>query len=208
MHVPVLRSSFALAGESSTPARYERHETIFRQGDPGNSIFRIQSGLVKLTTITNRGREAVIAILRSGDFIGEGCLLTRVARNYTASALTECWLQRFSREAMLRLLRNDANFSAEFTERLLARNRRYEEDLSDQLSNSSEKRLARTLLLLADGRTGSAQLHIDQQTLAEMVGTTRSRICFFMNKFRRMGLIDYSNGLEVRRGLEQVVLGD
>lgn len=190
--------------DDHAPTLYGRHESIYQQGDNADSVFRLENGLVKLTIVAPSGKEAVIAIVQKGEFFGEGCLVMDAAeRTHSAVALSDSRVSRFSTRAILHRLQADSAFSAEFNRHLIARNMRYEADLADQLSNSSEKRLARLLLLLSRGKNGPTR--IDQQTLAEMVGTTRSRVCFFMNKFRRLGFIDYSDGLEVRQSLEQVI---
>lgn len=199
------RSVFARAGEASAPARYGRHDFVYRQGDPADAMFYVEAGLVKIGTLSSRGKEAVIGLGRRGDFFGEGCLAGASERTNSAAALTECRIARFSRGAVFRLLRDDPVFSESFMAHLIARNLRYEEDLSDLLSNSSEKRLARVLLQLGQPGYGPDPIRIDQQTLAEMVGTTRARVCFFMNKFRRLGFIDYSDGLKIHRSLERVI---
>jgi CRP/FNR family transcriptional regulator, cyclic AMP receptor protein len=187
--------------------------TIFVQGDPADSIFYIQEGKVKLTVISHQGKEAVIAILGRGDFFGEGCLAGQVVRMGTATAMSESTIVRLPRREMLRVLKDEPRFSQLFVTHLLSRNIKIEEDLVDQLFNSSEKRLARVLLLLANfGKPGEPKAvipKISQEILAEIVGTTRSRVSFFMNRFRRLGFVDYDGGsLEVHSSLLTVVLNE
>jgi CRP/FNR family cyclic AMP-dependent transcriptional regulator len=191
---------------------YRKQGSVFSQGDPGNAVFYIEKGKVKLTVVSTRGKEAVVAILGSGDFFGEGCLAGQPLRMATATAMTECSILRVKKETMTRMLRNEPALSELFMTYLLTRNVRIEEGLVDQLFNSSEKRLARILLLLTRfGKDGQQELvvpKISQETLAEMVGTTRSRVSFFMNKFRKLGLIEYNGGLQVHSSLLGVVLRD
>jgi CRP/FNR family cyclic AMP-dependent transcriptional regulator len=193
-------------------ARYTPKKAIFRQGDPADSIFYIEKGKVKLGVVSKRGKEAVVAILGPGDFIGEGCLAGQARRMGSATPLTECTIVRIEKEATVRALRSDAGFAEVFLAYLLIRNIRTQEDLVDQLFNSSEKRLARVLLLMAnygqEGKTHAVIEKISQETLAEMIGTTRSRVSHFMNKFRKMGFIKYNGGLEVHGSLLSVVLYD
>jgi CRP/FNR family transcriptional regulator, cyclic AMP receptor protein len=188
-------------------------EVVFAQGDPCASVMYVRSGTVKLSVLSRTGKEAVIAILESGDFLGEGCLAGQPVRIATATAVTPCKLVAVDKQAMVRLLHRQHEFSDRFLAHMLARNIRIEEDLVDHLFNSSEKRLARTLLLLARyGKqdTGSRPLpRLSQEMLAEMVGTTRSRVNFFMNKFRKLGFIDYSAaGVQINGSLLTVVLRD
>jgi len=185
--------------------------TIFVQGDPCDAVFYIRTGKVKLTVVSATGKEATIGILGASDFFGEDALLTQHVQLGTATALTNCTLLRIEKKAMLKMLHSESAFSDLFVEHLLAKNFRYREDLIDQLFNSSEKRLARILLMFAgfgkDGIHDRTEIpNVSQQTLAEMVGTTRSRVNTFMNKFRRLGFIDYDGGLEVRSSLLTVVL--
>jgi CRP-like cAMP-binding protein len=191
---------------------YSKDDVIFAQGDAADAVFYIQKGKVKVSVTSQQGREAVIAIVGSGAFVGEGCLIGQPARLATASAMTDCSLMRVSKEAMIKVLHEEPSFAEVFTAHLLTRNSRVEEDLVDHLFNSSEKRLARVLLLLAnfgrDGRQEPVVTKISQETLAEMVGTTRPRINQFMNKFRQLGLIDYNGNLEVHSSLLNVVLRD
>jgi CRP/FNR family transcriptional regulator, cyclic AMP receptor protein len=188
-----------------------RH-VVFRQGDPADAIFYIQKGKIKLTVISKQGKEAVIAILGKGDFFGEGCMAGQPVRMSTATAITECSVVRLKKADMVRVLQNEPAFSGMFVSYLLSRNIRIEEDLVDQLFNSSEKRLARVLLLLANfGKEGKPEpvvAKLSQETLAEIVGTTRSRVSYFMNKFRKLGFIHYNGGLEVHSSLLNVVLHD
>jgi CRP/FNR family transcriptional regulator, cyclic AMP receptor protein len=191
---------------------YRKKHAIFVQGSPADAVFYIEKGKVKLTVLSARGKEAVVAILASGDFFGEGCLAGQPLRMATATAMTECSILRVKREAMIRMLRDEPSLSELFMSYLLSRNVRIEEDLVDQLFNSSEKRLARILLLLTrfgkDGQHEVVVPKISQETLAEMVGTTRSRVSFFMNKFRKLGFVDYNGGLQVHSSLMNIVLHD
>lgn len=185
---------------------------IFAQGDPGNAVFYIQEGRVKLTVVSRQGKEAVIGILGAGDFFGEGCLAGQSRRMSSAAAMSECSIMRLEKTALMRVIREEPDFAEMFLMHVLSRNIRFEADLVDQLFNSSEKRLARVLLLLANfGKAGEPQTvipKISQETLAEIIGTTRSRVSFFMNRFRKMGFIDYNGGLEVHSSLLNVVLHD
>jgi CRP-like cAMP-binding protein len=195
-----------------TVGKYSPKKAIFCQGDPADSIFFIDKGKVKLGVVSKRGKEAVVAILGPGDFLGEGCLAGQTCRMASATPLTDCTIVRIEKEATVRALRSDPAFSEIFLAYLLVRNIRAQEDLVDQLFNSSEKRLARVLLLLANyGQEGKADLVIEkisQETLAEMIGTTRSRVSHFMNKFRKLGFIKYNGSLEVHSSLLSVVLHD
>lgn len=195
-----------------TVAQYQNNSQIFMQGEPADSIFHIQKGKVKLTVVSKRGREAVVALLGPGDFFGEGCLAGQSVRMATATAMSECSITRLEKAGVIHTLRHEPAFSEMFVTHLLSRNIRIEEDLVDQLFNSSEKRLARVLLLLANfGKEGTPQPvvpKISQEMLAEIVGTTRSRVSFFMNRFRKLGLIDYNGGLEVHSSLLNIVLHD
>ena len=191
---------------------YRKDQTVFRQGDPADAVFYIQSGKAKKTVVSEQGKEAVVALLGPGDFFGEGCLAGEPLRLSTVSALTKCTIARISKTDITRVIHEEPAFAELFIAHLLARNSRVEEDLVDQLFNSSEKRLARTLLLLAnfgkEGRPEPIIAKISQETLAEMIGTTRSRVSFFMNKFRKLGLIDYNGSIEVHSSLLNVVLRD
>jgi CRP/FNR family transcriptional regulator, cyclic AMP receptor protein len=195
-----------------TTRDYRNGQTIFSQGDSAEAVFFVERGKVKLTVLSQHGKQAVIAIVGPGHFFGEGCLAGQPLRMSTASAMTDCSLVPLPKQMMIRALHEDARFSATFTTYLLSRNIRIEEDLVDQLFNSSEKRLARILLLLAnfgkEGRPEPIVPKISQETLADMVGTTRSRVSFFMNKFRKLGFIEYNGRLEVHSSLLHVVLHD
>jgi CRP/FNR family cyclic AMP-dependent transcriptional regulator len=195
-----------------TIAAFPRKQTIFDQGDVCDAVFYIQTGKVKVTVLSKSGKEATIGILNEGDFFGEGCLVGQPIRMCSASAVVDCSLMRIEKKAMMEVIHREHSFSDMFVAYLLTRNIRYEEDLVDQLFNSSEKRLARILLLLAhfgkDGKPEVAIPHISQETLAEMVGTTRSRINFFMNRFRKLGFVHYDGELEVHSSLLNVVLHD
>jgi CRP/FNR family transcriptional regulator, cyclic AMP receptor protein len=185
-------------------------QIIFSQGEPADAVFYIQKGRVKLTVVSEQGKEAVVAILSKGDFFGEGCLAGQALRMASATAMMECEIMRLAKAAVIRVIHNEPSFSEMFMSHLLTRTIRVEADLVDQLFNSSEKRLARALLLLANfGREGKPEpviAKISQETLAEMIGTTRSRVSSFMNKFRQLGLIDYNGKLEVHSSLLNVVL--
>jgi len=193
-------------------SEYRKDQTVFRQGDPADSVFFIQSGNVKKTVVSEQGKEAVVALLVTGDFFGEGCLAGEARRLSTVSAMTKCVIARISKADITRVIHEEPAFAELFIAHLLARNSRVEEDLVDQLFNSSEKRLARVLLLLANfGKEGTPEpviAKISQETLADMIGTTRSRVSFFMNRFRKLGLIDYNGQIEVHRSLLNVVLRD
>jgi CRP-like cAMP-binding protein len=190
-----------------------KKQTIFTQGDVADAVFYVQKGKVRLTVVSKTGREATIGILNEGSFFGEGALAGQVLRMGSAAAMTDCELLRVDKKAMIDALHREHAFSDIFVAYLLARNIRYEEDLVDQLFNSSEKRLARVLLLLAHfGKEGAPETvipEVSQETLAEMVGTTRSRVSFFMNRFRKLGFVDYGgSGLQVHSSLLNVVLHD
>jgi len=207
-----LRTYLAKVRGRETTKEYRKKETIFLQGSPADSVFYIEKGKVKVTVLSERGKEAVVAILGSGDFFGEGGLAGQPLRMATATSMTECSILRIKKETMIRMLHDERAFSELFMSYLLSRNTRIEEDLVDQLFNSSEKRLARILLLLTrfgkEGRHEPVVPRISQETLAEMVGTTRSRVSFFMNKFRKLGFIEYNGGLHVHSSLLGVVLHD
>jgi CRP/FNR family cyclic AMP-dependent transcriptional regulator len=192
---------------------FAKKQTIFAQGGSSDAVFYIQKGKVKLTVVSKSGKEATIGILNEGDFFGEGCLTGQTLRLCSASAMTDCSVMKIGKKPMMEVLHREHEFSDMFVAHLLTRNIRYEEDLVDQLFNSSEKRLARMLLLLAhfgkDGKPESVIPTISQETLAEMVGTTRSRVSFFMNRFREMGFIEYnSEELQVHSSLLNIVLHD
>jgi CRP-like cAMP-binding protein len=191
---------------------YRKDQIVYTQGDPADSVFYIRSGKVKKTVISEQGKEAVVAILGTGNFFGKGCLTGKPLRLSTVSAVTECVIVRITKADITRVIHDEPEFAELFIAHLLARNSRVEEDLVDQLFNSSEKRLARILLLLAnfgkEGRPEPIIAKVSQETLAEMIGTTRSRVSFFMNKFRELGLIDYNGSIEVHSSLLNVVLHD
>jgi CRP-like cAMP-binding protein len=195
-------------------AAFSKKQTIFVQGDSSDAVFYIQKGKVKLTVVSKIGKEATIGILNEGSFLGEGCLTGQTFRLCSATAMTDCSLMRIDKKSMVEVLHRESAFSEMFVAYLLARNIRYEEDLVDQLFNSSEKRLARILLLLAHfGKEGVPETliaNISQETLAEMIGTTRSRVSFFMNRFRKLGFINYHGGndLQVHGSLLNIVLHD
>jgi CRP/FNR family transcriptional regulator, cyclic AMP receptor protein len=200
------------AGVSRRIMRFARAAVVFAQGAPATSVFYIQDGGVKLSVLSSTGKEAVVAMLGPGDFFGEGCLAGQPLRMGTAAAVVPTTVLRISKREMIRTLHEEQEFSDRFIAHMLVRNIRVEEDLVDQLFNSSEKRLARTLLLLARyGKAETAPLKLpklSQETLAEMIGTTRSRVNFFMNKFRKLGFIEYNGGLKINSSLLSVVLHD
>jgi CRP-like cAMP-binding protein len=202
----------AKVGKGRTLADYKKNQRVFSQGDHADAIFYIQKGKVKLTVVSKQGKEAVVAILGADDFFGEGCLAGQPLRMASAAAMSECSIMRLEKSGVIRLIHNEPAFSELFLRYLLSRNIRIEEDLVDQLFNSSEKRLARVLLLMANfGKEGKAEPvipKISQETLAEIVGTTRSRVSFFMNRFRKLGFIEYNGTLEVHSSLLNVVLHD
>jgi CRP/FNR family transcriptional regulator, cyclic AMP receptor protein len=199
-------------GSAKRIARYGRDEVIFAQGDPCKHVMYIQAGGVKLSVLSKSGREAIVAMLGPGDFFGEGCLAGQPFRMGSATAITPSVILLVDKDRMVQLLHRQHTMSDRFIAHMLSRNIRIEEDLIDQLFNSSEKRLARTLLLLA--RYGEPEVShralpkVSQETLAEMVGTTRSRVNFFMNKFRKLGFIEYNGGLKINNSLLSVVLRD
>ncbi len=205
-----VQSFLESAGLARKIVRFEANEVIFTQGDPCDHVFYIQAGDVKLSVSSKAGREAVVAMLRTGEFFGEGCLAGQPVRMGAATAASPSSILLVDKQRMVRLLHAKHALSDRFIAHMLARNIRIEEDLIDQLFNSSEKRLARTLLLLArygkPDKPVRAVPPISQATLAEMVGTTRSRVNFFMKKFQRLGFIDYKNGLKVNNSLLTVVL--
>jgi len=193
-----------------TISKYGKGQVIFSQGDSADCVFYIREGRVKIAVVSSQGKEAVVAFLKAGDFIGEGCLTGRPRRVSTARAMEDSVITRLDKSTMVRMLHDEADFSERFTAHLLARTIRVEEDLVDQLFNSSEKRLARALLLLAnfgkDGKREPVIAKVSQETLADMIGTTRSRVSHFMNKFRQLGYIDYNGRLEVHTSLLDAVL--
>jgi CRP/FNR family transcriptional regulator, cyclic AMP receptor protein len=202
----------ATVGLARTITEFPKDYKIFSQGDPADAVFYIQKGRVKLKVISKQGKEAVIAILDAGDFLGEACLIGQTVCLVTATAIAPSFVLRIEKNEMLRVLHEEPKFSDFFLPYVLSRNVRTQEDLVDQLFNSSEQRLARTLLLLAHyGKEGAPETivpEINQETLAGMVGTTRSRVNFFMNKFKKLGFIDYKEGLRVHRSLLNIVLHD
>jgi CRP/FNR family transcriptional regulator, cyclic AMP receptor protein len=202
----------ARVGEGRAIREYRKNEVVFAQGDKAEAVFYLQKGKVKLTVLSHHGKEAVVALLGEGEFFGEGCLVAQPLRMATATALIPCTVLRLEKAAMLRVLHAEPTFAARFITHLLARNIRIEADLVDQLFNSAEKRLARVLLLLANfGKEGKPEAlipKVSQETLAGMIGTTRSRVSAFMNKFRQLGFIDYNDGLEVHSALLNVILHD
>jgi CRP/FNR family cyclic AMP-dependent transcriptional regulator len=202
----------ANVGEGKTIIKYSKDQIVFSQGDIADAVFYIQRGRVKLTVISRQGKEAVVAILEAGQFFGEGCLNGHPLRIATTRAMDECVVTHLEKEIMLATIHNEPDFAELFMSYLLKRNSRTEEDLIDQLFNSSEKRLARLLLLLAnfgkDGRPEPIVGKYSQEMLAEMIGTTRSRVSFFMNKFRKLGFIEYNGTLEVHASLLNAVLRD
>ncbi len=202
----------AKVGEGKTISTFGKNEVVFSQGEAADAVFYIQKGRIKLTVISAQGKEAVVAIMETGQFFGEGCLNGHPLRMATTTAMEETVATKISKAAMTATLHDQPKFSELFMAYLLTRNSRIEEDLVDQLFNSSEKRLARLLLLLANfGKEGTPQPiqpDISQETLAEMIGTTRSRVSFFMNKFRKLGLISYNGKIEVHSSLLTAVLHD
>jgi CRP/FNR family transcriptional regulator, cyclic AMP receptor protein len=199
-------------GGGKTILKAGKNHVLFSQGDAADAVFHILEGKVKITVVSAKGKEAVVAILENADFFGEACLTGQIVRTATAISMVDSTIVRIDKNAMVRVLREEPTFSGVFISHLLTRNVRIEEDLVDQLFNSSEKRLARVLLLLAHYGKGSKAEPIipkvSQETLAEMVGTTRSRVSFFMNKFRKLGLIEYNGGLRIHSSLLNVVLHD
>jgi CRP/FNR family cyclic AMP-dependent transcriptional regulator len=200
----------AKVGAGKTILKFEKNQHVFEQGDVADTIFYIQKGCVKLSVLSEQGKEAVVGILEPGQFFGEGCLNGHPLRIATTTAMEECVITSITKDAMIAALRSESKFSELFMAYLLTRNSRVEEDLIDQLFNSSEKRLARLLLLLAhfgkEGRPQPILVNISQETLAEMIGTTRSRVSYFMNKFRKLGLISYNGKIEVHNSLLNAVL--
>jgi CRP-like cAMP-binding protein len=199
-------------GEGKTVATFRKNQAVFLQGDAADRVFYIQKGKVKVVVVSEQGKEAIVGILEPGQFFGEGCLNGQQFRLSTTTALEDCVITAITKTAMLAALHDDPRISEIFMSYLLTRNSRIEADLVDQLFNSSEKRLARLLLLLANfGKEGSLKpikVHVSQETLAEMIGTTRSRVSFFMNRFRKLGLISYNGEIEVHNSLLNSVLHD
>jgi CRP/FNR family cyclic AMP-dependent transcriptional regulator len=202
----------AKVGDGKAVSRYKKDQIIFSQGDVADAVFYLQKGKIKLTVVSERGKEAVVGILGPGHFFGEGCLNGHPLRVTTATSIDQSLITRITKAAMIATLHDEPEFSELFMADLLNRNSRIEEDLIDQLFNSSEKRLARVLLLLANfGKEGTTEPFIgnfSQETLAEMIGTARSRVSFFMNKFRKLGYIKYNGKLEINNSLLNVVLYD
>jgi CRP/FNR family transcriptional regulator, cyclic AMP receptor protein len=202
----------AKVGEGKTILEFRKDDIVFAQGDAANTVFYIQKGRIKTVVISEQGKEAVVGILGPGQFFGEGCMNGHSLRIATTTAMEDCLITAITKGAMLAALHDQPKFSELFMSYLLTRNSRIEEDLIDQLFNSSEKRLARLLLLLANfGKEGTPQPispNISQETLAEMIGTTRSRVSFFMNKFRKLGFISYNGKIEVNSSLLNAVLYD
>ena len=206
------KSFLARVGNGRSIGKYRKGQVIFSQGDAGDAVFYIQKGKAKLTVVSEQGKEAVIAILGTDEFFGEGCLAGQAQRIATVTAMADSVIARLEKSAIIDVIHREPAFSELFIAHLLGRSIRVEADLVDQLFNSSEKRLARLLLLLANfGKEGTPEpviAKISQETLAEMIGTTRSRVSFFMNKFRKLGFIEYNGGIEVHSSLLNVVLHD
>lgn len=206
------KAFLAHVGEGRSIAKYAKDDIVFAQGDPADAVFYIQRGKVKITVVSEQGKEAVVAILGKNEFVGEGCLAGQPQRIATVAAMAESVIARLDKAAILRVIHQETAFSELFIAHLLGRAIRVEADLVDQLFNSSEKRLARLLLLLANfGKEGKPEpmiAKISQETLAQMIGTTRARVSFFMNKFRKLGFISYNGGIEVHSSLLNVVLHD
>ncbi len=212
------KSFLARIGDGRGIGKYRKDQIVFSQGEPADAVFYVQKGKVKLTVVSEQGKEAVIAILGMDEFFGEGCLAGQVQRIATVTTMTDSVIMRLEKSAIIRVIHREPAFSEKFIAHLLGRSIRVEADLVDQLFNSSEKRLARLLLLLANfGKQGAPEpviAKISQETLADMIGTTRSRVSFFMNKFRKLGFIDYNGGvgynggIEVNSSLLNVVLHD
>jgi CRP-like cAMP-binding protein len=206
------KSFLTHVGEGRSIARYGKNRIVFSQGEPADAVFYVQKGKVKVSVVSEQGKEAVIAILGSNEFFGEGCLAGQAQRISTVATMTDSAIVRLDKSAIVRVLHEQPAFSEMFISHLLSRAIRVEADLVDQLFNSSEKRLARLLLLLANfGKEGKPEpviAKISQETLAEMIGTTRSRVSYFMNKFRKLGFIDYNGGIQVHSSLLNIVLLD
>jgi CRP/FNR family transcriptional regulator, cyclic AMP receptor protein len=207
-----VKSFLSTMDAGRTVTSHRKNEKIFSQGDPADAVFYIQEGKVKVSVISESGKEGVVALHAKGDFFGEGCLTGQPLRLATVSVMTDCVIMRIDKADMVRTLRDEPKLSEVFMAYILARNARVEEDLVDQLFNSSEKRLARVLLLMAsfgkEGKTEPVIPKLSQETLAEIVGTTRSRVSTFMNKFRELGLIHYNGDLKVHNSLLNVILHD
>jgi CRP/FNR family cyclic AMP-dependent transcriptional regulator len=201
----------ASIGKGRRILEFDKKRAIFTQGEPANAVFYLQKGRVKLTVVSPRGKEATIGLLAAGEFFGEGCIVGQPLRMTTASAMTDCTVVRIEKKAMMLVLHEQRAFSDLFVTHMVSRNIRFEEDLVDQLFNSSEKRLARILLLLSrfgkEGKPEALVPKISQEALAEMVGTTRSRVSFFMNRFRKLGFVDYNGGgVYVHSSLLNIIL--
>ena len=210
--IPDFDTYFAKADVGRTVVRIKKNDVIYSQGDPAESIFYIKNGRIRLNVTSEHGKEAVVAIMEAGQFFGEGCLNGHTARVATAVSVANGEITSITKSGMRELLKNDPHFAQLFVSYLLTRNTRVEEDLIDQLFNSSERRLARLLLILAhfgkDGVPQPIDIEISQETLAEMIGTTRSRVSFFMNKFRKLGFISYNGTIHVHNSLLNAVLHD
>jgi len=206
------KAFLATAGPGRTVAVYRKDEAIFSQGAAADAVFYVQKGKIKIVVASKQGKEAVVGIFSAGEFIGEGCLIGQPLRLSSAKAMAESEVMRIDKKEMMRVLLAEPTFAEMFMTHLLVRNKRIEEDLVDQLFNSSEKRLARTLLLLANfGKEKGPQpisTRINQETLAEIIGTTRPRVSYFMNKFRKLGYINYNGHLQVHSSLLSVLLSD
>jgi CRP/FNR family cyclic AMP-dependent transcriptional regulator len=207
-----IRAFLSSAGKARSIAKFKKGQVIFSQDDPCDDVLYIQSGNAKLSIVNPQGKEAVLAIVGPGDFLGEGCIIGNPVRMATATAIAPLSAMSIQKKEMMRVLHDEQEFSGKFINYMLERNLKIEADLVDQLFNSSEKRLARALLILARyGKEGAPErmlAKISQETLAELVGTTRSRVNFFMNKFRKLGFIHYNGGLQVHSSLLNVVLHD
>jgi CRP-like cAMP-binding protein len=206
------KTFLAHAGKGRDITKYRKEQTIFAQGDAADAVFYLQKGKVRISVVSNRGKEAIVSILGADEFFGEGCISGQVLRIASAHAMTDSAVVRIGKTEMIRLLREEPRFSELFTHHLLKRTMRVEADLIDQLFNSSERRLARLLLILAnygnEGKPEPILAKISQETLAEMIGTTRSRVSFFMNRFRKLGFITYNGHIEVHKSLLNLVLHD
>ena len=206
------KAFLAKVGEGRSVAKYSHGQVVFSQGSPADAVFFIQKGKVKVTVVSEQGKEAVVAILGANDFVGEGCLAGQAMRMSTVTAMVDSVIMRLEKVAVVNVIHEEPTFSEMFIAHLVGRSIRSEADLVDQLFNSSEKRLARLLLLLANfGKEGKPEpviAKISQEMLAEMIGTTRSRVSFFMNKFRKLGFIEYNGGIHVHSSLLNVVLHD
>jgi CRP/FNR family cyclic AMP-dependent transcriptional regulator len=207
-----LQKFLALVGRGKATLMYAKKQILFSQGDTADAVFCIQAGSVKLTVVSQQGKEAIVAILERGAFLGESCLAGQIVHTVTATAMEDSSIVRIDKDAMIRMLHKEPALGEIFISYLLTKTIRIQEDLVDQLFNSSEKRLARVLLLLAhfgkEGKPEPVIAKISQETLAEMIGTTRSRVSFFMNKFRKLGFVEYNGGMHVHSSLLNIVLHD